>query len=75
MLVSNKESHDGFYVTFDETDIYYIHNRNVRGVCIDSNLNFNEKISQICTKASKQLHVLQKLKSSLDKKESLGLLW
>ena len=43
MLVSNKESHDGFYVTIDETDIYYIHNRTVRGVCIDSNLNFNEK--------------------------------
>ena len=57
---------DGFLINVENTIISSTERMKVIDVKIDDKLNFTEHISDVCTKAGRQLNILQRLKRVLD---------
>ena len=67
MLISSRDKTDlKLDVSVDGTILETTESIKILGVTVDRKLNFNDHVSQMCTKAEGQLHVLQRLKGCLD---------
>ena len=67
MLLKNKKAiADNFDIIVNDTTLNLTDDMTVLGITIDSQLNFNVHVSNMCNKAGRQLNVLQRLKGSLD---------
>ena len=49
------------------------HKDTVLGITVDRKLNFNDHVSQMCTKVGRQLYVLQRLKEYIDYKSPMAI--
>ena len=63
----------GLMINVENTIISSSEEMKVLGVTIDDKLNFTEHISDVCTKAGRQLNVLQRLKKVLDYKSRMAI--
>ena len=67
MLISSRDKTDlKLNVSVDGTMLETAESIKILGVTVDRKLNFNDHVSQMCTKAGRQLNVLQRLKGCLD---------
>ena len=67
MLISSRDKTDlKLDVSVDGTMLETAESIKILGVTVDRNLNFNDHVSRMCTKAGRQLNVLQRLKGCLD---------
>ena len=67
MLISSRDKTDlKLDVSVDGTMLETAESIKILGVTVDRKLNFNDHVSQMCTKAGRQLNVLQRLKGCLD---------
>ena len=67
MLISSKgEKETDLSLVIDGIEIDPANNIKVLGITIDQCLKFNKHISDMCSKAGRQLNVLQRLRGSLD---------
>ena len=67
MLISSKgEKETDLSLVIDGIEIDPANNIKVLGVSIDQCLKFNKHISDMCSKAGRQLNVLQRSRGSLD---------
>ena len=74
MILKNKKAIvDYFDIIVNDTMLNLTDDIKVLGVTIDSQLNFNIHVSNMCNKASRQLNVLQRLKGSLDYSSRLSI--
>ena len=64
IMLSDNDDNDAF--VFNDVSLTPEHSVKLLGVTIDSNLKFNEHISNLCIKASRQINVLMRLKRNLD---------
>ena len=65
ILLKNKNVNaEDFNIIVDNDTINFSDSMKIIGVDIDDKLNFNSHVSNMCTKASRQLDVLQPLKGS-----------
>ena len=62
-----------FILSIENTIISSSETTKVFGVKIDDKLNFTEHISDVCTKAARQLNILQRLKKVLDYKSRMAM--
>ena len=65
-MCGNNKKVDDWNIIVENTKLESTSSIKVLGVNIDSKLNFNDHVCDICTKAGRQLNVLQRLKGSLD---------
>ena len=65
-MYGNNKKVDDLNIVVENTKLESTSSIKVLGVNIDSKLNFNDHVCDMCTKAGRQLNVLQRLKSSLD---------
>ena len=63
----------GLMINVENTIISSLEEMKVLGVTIDDKLNFTEHISDVCTKAGRQLNILQRLKKVLDNKSLMAI--
>ena len=63
----------GLMINVENTIISSSEEMKVLGVTIDDKLNFTEHISDVCTKAGRQLNILQRLKKVLDNKSLMAI--
>ena len=74
MILKNKKAiADYFNIIVNDTMLNLTDDMTVLGITIDSQLNFNVHVSNVCNKAGRQLNVLQRLKGSLDYSSRLSL--
>ena len=74
MLLKNKKAiADDFDIIFNDTKLNLADDMTVLGIAIDSQLNFNVHVSNMCNTAGRQLNVLQRLKGSLDYSNRLSV--
>ena len=66
LMCGNNKKVDDLNIIVENTKLESTSSIKVLGVNIDSKLNFNAHVCDICTKAGRQLNVLQRLKGSLD---------
>ena len=66
LMCGNNKKVDDLNIIVDNTKLESTSSIKVLGVNIDSKLNFNDHVCDMCTKAGRQLNVLQRLKGSLD---------
>ena len=67
MILKNKKAiADDFDIIVNDTMLNLTDDMTALGITIDSQLNFNVHVSNMCNKAGRQLNVLQRLKGSLD---------
>ena len=66
MISSHGCDVDGLLINVENTIISSTERMKVIDVKIDDKLNFTEHISDVCTKAGRQLNILQRLKKVLD---------
>ena len=67
MLISSRDKTDlKLDVSVDGTMLKTADSIKILRVTVDRKLNFNDHVSQMCTKAGRQLNVLQRLKGCLD---------
>ena len=67
MLISSFDKTDlKLDVSVDGTMLETAESIKIPGVTVDRKLNFNDHVSQMCTKAGRQLNVLQRSKGCLD---------
>ena len=67
MLISSRDKTDlKLDVSVDGTMLETTESIKILGVTVDRKLNFNDHVSQMCTKAGRPLNVLQRLKGCLD---------
>ena len=64
---------DGLMINVEKTIISSSEAMKLLGVKIDDKLNFTEHISDVCTKAGRQLNILQRLKKVLDYKSRMAI--
>ncbi len=56
-------------IKIDDTNLEQVHSFSLLGLTIDSNLNFNDHVDNLCTKLSKRIGILRKIRSFLPIKE------
>ena len=66
LMCGNNNKVNDLNIIVENTNLESTSSIKVLGVNIDSKLNFNDHVCDMCTKAGRQLNVLQRLKSSLD---------
>ena len=66
LMCGNNKKVDDLNIIVENTKLESTSSIKVLGVNIDSKLNFNDHVCDMCTKAGRQLNVLQRLKGSLD---------
>ena len=64
---------DVFYIIVNDTTLNLTADMTVLGITIDSHLNFNVHVSNMCNKAGRQLNVLQRLKGYLEYSSRLSI--
>ena len=65
-MCGNNMKVDDLNIIVENTKLESTSRIKVRGVDIDYKLNFNDHVCVMCTKAGRQLNVLERLKGSLD---------
>ena len=74
MILKNKKAiADDVDIIVNDTMLNLTDDMTVLGITIDSQLNFNVHVSNMCNKAGRQLNVLQRLKGSLDYSSRLSI--
>ena len=74
MLLKNKKAiADHFDIIVNDTTLNLTDDMTVLGITIDSQLNSNVHVSNMCNKVGGQLNVLQRLKGSLDYSSRLSI--
>ena len=66
LMCGNNKKVDDLNIIVENTKLESTSSIKILGVNIDSKLNFNDHVCDMCTKAGRQLNVLQRLKGSLD---------
>ena len=66
LMCGNNKKVDDLNIIVENTKLESTSSIKLFGVNIDSKLNFNDHVYDMCTKAARQLNVLQRLKGSLD---------
>ena len=66
LMCGNNKKVDDLNIIVENAKLESTSSIKVLGVNIDSKLNFNDRVCDMCTKAGRQLNVLQRLKSSVD---------
>ena len=66
LMCGNNKKVDDLNIIVENTKLESTSSIKVLGVNIDSKLNFNDHVCDMCTKAGRQLNLLQRLKGSLD---------
>ena len=74
MILKNKKAiADDFDIIVNDTTLNLTDDMTVLGITIDSQLNFNVHVSNMCNKADRQLNVLQRLRGSLGYSSRLSI--